>query len=73
MIKSNLPMLTQDQAAELLGLSNPKTLAAWRLRRQGPPYFRVQTSIRYRKEDIDQWLERSRVDPAAVIERVSND
>jgi len=66
-------LLTQEAAATLLDLGNPRTLAAWRLHRKGPPYIRIGSSVRYRRSDLDAWLDRNRVDPAAVIERVSND
>jgi len=34
-----------------------KTLYAWRYRRQGPPAFRVGRHLRYRRSDIQRWIE----------------
>jgi predicted DNA-binding transcriptional regulator AlpA len=45
-------LLPQDEAARRLGLGNPRTLAAWRLRRRGPPYVRLGRAVRYRAADI---------------------
>jgi len=58
-------LLTQDEAARLLGVGNPRTLAAWRLRRQGPPWVRVRSLIRYCASDLAAWIECNRVDPQA--------
>jgi len=61
------PLLTPQQAAAALCLA-PATLAGWRSdpRRApqfgGPPYVRIGTgrraTIRYRRSDLDSWLER---------------
>jgi hypothetical protein len=51
-------LLTNDQAAEYLGLK-PQTLAAWRHhRREGqPPYIQIAAKvIRYRADHLEQWL-----------------
>lgn len=34
-----------------------KTLQAWRTRGGGPPFVRVGRLVRYRDEDIRQWIE----------------
>lgn len=53
---SNLdPLLTAQQLAEYLGVPLA-TLYAWRYRREGPPGFRAGRHLRYRKGDIDQWI-----------------
>lgn len=41
-----------------------RTLYAWRYRREGPPAFKVGRHIRYRKVDVDAWLE-TRAQPAS--------
>lgn len=52
-------LLSQDEAAHLLGLKNPKTLAAWRLRRCGPPYRKIgQRLIRYVEGEVLAWAAR---------------
>jgi excisionase family DNA binding protein len=34
-----------------------KTLYAWRYRREGPPAFRVGRHLRYRRTDIQRWIQ----------------
>ena len=34
-----------------------KTLYAWRYRREGPPAFRVGRHLRYRRSDIQHWIQ----------------
>jgi excisionase family DNA binding protein len=33
------------------------TIYAWRHRRQGPPGFRVGRHLRYRRNDIEHWIQ----------------
>lgn len=33
------------------------TIYAWRYRRQGPPGFRVGRHLRFRKSDVERWIE----------------
>ena len=49
------PLLTAQQLAEYLEVP-PATLYAWRYRREGPQGFRAGRHLRYRKSDIDQWI-----------------
>ncbi len=49
------PLLTAQQLADYLNVPLA-TLYAWRYRRQGPPGFRAGRHLRYRKSDIDQWI-----------------
>lgn len=52
-------LIDQTQAARVLGLKNPRTLAAWRLRRCGPPFRRVgKRLVRYCLEDLLAWAAR---------------
>jgi excisionase family DNA binding protein len=54
-------MLTRDQAAEYIG-SRPQTLAVWAITgRYNLPMVKVGRSVRYRRSDIDAWLERRTV------------
>jgi hypothetical protein len=53
--------------ANFLGLGNQKTLNAWRLRRQGPPYFCVGRLVRYEPSAVRAWLDARRVSPPATV------
>lgn len=58
--------LTIDQAAEILQTSR-HTLARWRSKKIGPPvcYFNAR-AVRYRRADLESWLEsRIRLNDAA--------
>lgn len=48
--------LDTPQAAEYLGLQK-STLEAWRSRGGGPRFARLGRAIRYRKVDLDSWVE----------------
>ena len=53
-------LLTQSEAAERLGLTNPGTLAVWRsTQRYDLPYIRVGRSIRYDAKAIEEFLSRN--------------
>ncbi len=57
----NLDRLTQAQAAEYLGLINPKTLAVWRsTNRYDLPFYKIGNLVFYRRSDCDDFLERNR-------------
>lgn len=49
-------LLTNDQAAALLGLS-PETLPVWRVRGRGPQHIKVGRLVRYRESDLQAWLD----------------
>ena len=50
-------ILTEDEAAELIGV-RPQTLALWRsTQRYGLPYVKVGRLVRYRRADLEKWLE----------------
>ena len=34
-----------------------KTAQAWRTRGNGPPFVKINSMVRYRKSDVDRWLE----------------
>jgi excisionase family DNA binding protein len=52
-------LLTQKQLADELQVSL-RTLERWRQEGSGPAFIRVGRSPRYRRSDIDAWLERQR-------------
>ena len=49
-------LLTTTQAADLLGLS-PRTLESLRLRGGGPRFAKLPHAVRYRPEDLAEWIE----------------
>jgi excisionase family DNA binding protein len=51
--------LTTEQAASYLQVATV-TMETWRARRQGPPFAKVGRTIRYRRADLDSWLEQNR-------------
>jgi excisionase family DNA binding protein len=58
-------LLTRQQAAEYLGV-RAQTLAAWASsKRYGLPMIRVGRSIRYRRADLDRWLDARTVGSSA--------
>lgn len=38
-----------------------KTAQAWRTRGNGPPFIKINALVRYRKSEVDRWLENRRV------------
>jgi len=59
-VESPSDLLTDLQAAALLSIE-PRTLRLWRNTR-GLPHIRITSKvIRYRRKDVDAWLERRRV------------
>ena len=51
------PLLSREQAAAYLGVS-PNTLAVWACNKTyGLKYIRVGRCARYRRADLDAWLE----------------
>lgn len=49
-------MLTENQAAEMIGLQ-PGTLTNWRSRGvYGLPFVKVGRLVRYRRSDVEKWL-----------------
>jgi hypothetical protein len=53
---SSEPWLTTKQAAKYLGYKE-KTLSNWRTEKVGPRYYGRRHLIRYRRSDLDHWLE----------------
>jgi excisionase family DNA binding protein len=50
------PLLTVDDVATWLG--KPKnTLYAWHSRGKGPRAIRVGNTLRYRRSEVDRWLD----------------
>ena len=55
-------LLAEIYAADLLGLSS-RTLQAWRSKNEGPPYVRVGRAVRYRRQDLLDWVGQNTVAP----------
>ncbi|HAU28676.1 MAG TPA: DNA-binding protein [Rhodospirillaceae bacterium] len=56
-----LSLLTEKEAAQLLGLSI-RTLQAWRYRKEGPPFIKMSgRAIRYQRSDLIAWADHLRV------------
>lgn len=56
-------LLKPEDAAAALSVT-AATLANWRLRRSGPAFVRINRTVRYRREDLDAWIEAHRVKTA---------
>lgn len=52
-------VLTSAEAAEYLGLK-PITLDVWRQYGKGPEYIKMGRAVRYRKEDLDRFMDKNR-------------
>lgn len=58
-------LLSTDEAARLL--SKPAaTLVRWRFERVGPPFVKLGKAVRYRREDIEDYIMANRIEPNAV-------
>jgi predicted DNA-binding transcriptional regulator AlpA len=53
---TDMPLLTEAQAADYLSLSM-RTLQAWRVRGVGPKFCRLGRAVRYRLADLAAWLD----------------
>jgi len=56
MTQKSYELLNQDGAARLINVKS-ETLAAWRHRRQGPPYVKIGDLVRYRDDQLHAWIE----------------
>jgi predicted site-specific integrase-resolvase len=54
-------ILTEKEAAKRL-FARPDTLRKWRGR--GPVYMKISGKIRYRSDDLEKFIEQSRVVPS---------
>lgn len=60
--------LNERQAARYLGVS-PATLRLWRAEGRAPRYFRAgERLVRYRRADLDSWVQ-ERLSAPAVMEK----
>lgn len=61
-----MELLDEFDIARITGLS-VATVRRWRLLRQGPKYIKINSSVRYRPEDLAEWLN-SRPSGAGYLE-----
>ncbi|WP_018882349.1 MULTISPECIES: helix-turn-helix domain-containing protein [unclassified Thioalkalivibrio] len=59
-------LLTTKGLAELAAISE-RTVIRYRNRREGPPWIKVGGQVRYRKSDVDAWLNANRVQPVREV------
>jgi hypothetical protein len=52
-------LLTTADLARFIGGISPGTIANWRMTGRGPRFTRAGGKIRYRRGDVDSWLEAS--------------
>ncbi|MFD8496192.1 helix-turn-helix transcriptional regulator [Amycolatopsis sp. NPDC059657] len=55
-------LLTAEDLADFCRVST-KTVYAWNTTGEGPKYHRVGKYVRYRRSDVDKWLEKRAVQP----------
>ena len=59
----------EREAARYLAVSGA-TLRLWRSERKGPPYFKAgEKLVRYRRADLDSWIEARLSAPVAIESR----
>ena len=66
-MKPETILLTVEQAAAIVGVS-PWTLRKWRTKGLGPHFVRLAGAlgtVRYRRQDLDDFLEACVVNPSA--------
>lgn len=63
---TDCPLFTRNKAAEYLGVK-PHTLAVWACtKRHALPYIKVGRLVKYRKTDLDAFLQSRTVQPQAL-------
>lgn len=53
-------LFTETVTAEFLGVTLA-SLRKWRWERKGPAFIKIGRLVRYRKEDLEAWLDRQTV------------
>ncbi len=56
-------LVNEREAAAFLGKPQ-RTLGQWRYLGRGPAYIRIEGHIRYRRSDLDAYIDEHRVVPA---------
>ena len=60
-----MDILNTSEAAQYVRLAKP-TLDRFRARGMGPAYCKLSGAVRYRKADLDEWLDSCRVSTGEV-------
>jgi predicted DNA-binding transcriptional regulator AlpA len=55
-------MLTDIEVAARLGVS-PFTVRSWRLKGVGPKFLKMGRAVRYRPEDVDEYVRQALIEP----------
>lgn len=48
-------LLDAEEVAKILGVKK-NTIRAWRAKKIGPPFIKILKTIRYRREDVEDFL-----------------
>ena len=64
----NVILVNDVQAAEVLGIA-PATLRKWRCLGGGPGYYRIGRLIRYRSDELFEWVEGHRKQNTSQYEK----
>ena len=63
-VRTLLGLLTEDEFGRAVGVVG-STVAIWRNRGEGPPFYRFKRNIFYRTADVVQWVIENTWDPAS--------
>jgi len=55
-------VVNEIRAAEILCVA-VQTLRNWRHQRKGPAYLKISRSVRYRVDDLENYMDSKRIDP----------
>ena len=55
-------LMTTEVAAEVLRLA-PATLSCWRSNGKGPQFVKCGAAVRYRAEDLEEWISERIIKP----------
>jgi hypothetical protein len=61
-VRTLLGLVTEDEFGRAVGVVGP-TIAIWRNKGEGPPFYRFRRNILYRTADIVQWIIENTWDP----------
>jgi hypothetical protein len=61
-VRTLLGIITEDEFGRAVGVVGP-TIAIWRNRGEGPPFYRFKRNIFYRTADVVQWIIENTWDP----------